>query len=107
MTPIVSDDYGPEEAASFPYLYAIGAEGSFSGSVKEASLVSPTISVPESGISFFTFEMWMCWEYSNWQGHMNGGALMVEVDGGAWEIVNPGWYTDTMSSYVSLSLIHI
>ena len=43
----------------------------------------------------------MCWDYSNWQGHMNGGALMVEVDGGAWEIVNPGWYSDTMSSYVS------
>ena len=26
LTPIVSDDYGPEEAASFPYLYSIGAE---------------------------------------------------------------------------------
>ena len=101
LTPIVSDDYGPEEAVSFPYQYAIAAEGSFSGSVKEASLVSPTISVPESGISFFTFDMWMCWVYDNWQGHMNGGALMVEVDGGAWEIVDTGWYTDTMSSYIS------
>ncbi len=101
LTPIVSEDYGPSEAASFPYLYSIGAEGSFSGAVKEASLISPVITVPESGISFFTFEMWMCWEYNNWQGHMNGGALMVEVDGGAWEIVNPGWYTETMSTYVS------
>ena len=45
---IVSDDYGPSEAASFPYLYSIGAGGSFSGSVQEASLVSPAISVPES-----------------------------------------------------------
>ena len=101
LTPIVSDDYGPSEAASFPYVYAIGAGGSFTGSVKEASLVSPNISVPESGISFFTFDMWMCWEYNNWQGHMNGGALMVEVDGGPWELVNPGWYTDTMATYVS------
>jgi len=57
--------------------------------------------VPESGISFFTFEMWMCWSYSNWQGNMHGGALMVQVDGGAWELVNPGWYTDTMATYVS------
>ena len=27
LTPIVSDDYGPSEAASFPYLYSIGAGG--------------------------------------------------------------------------------
>ena len=29
LTPIVTDDYGPSEAASFPYLYSIGAAGSF------------------------------------------------------------------------------
>ena len=39
LTPIVPDDYGPSEAASFPYVYSIGAGGSFSGSVQEASLV--------------------------------------------------------------------
>ena len=105
LTPIVSDDYGPSEAASFPYLYSIGAGGTFSGSVQEASLVSPAISVPESGISFFTFEMWMCWDYNNFQGNMHGGALMVEVDGGAWELVNPGWYSETMSTYVSFSYV--
>ena len=101
LTPIVTDDYGPSEAASFPYLYSIGAAGSFTTSVKEASLISPVISVPESGITFFSFEMWMCWSYSNFQGEMNGGALMIEVDGGAWQLVDPGWYTDTMSTYVS------
>ncbi len=105
LTPIISDDFGPSEAASFPYLYAIGAGGSFQGGVQEASLITPNISVPESGISFFTFEMWMCWSYSNWQGNMHGGALMVQVDGGAWELVNPGWYSETMSSYSSFSYI--
>ena len=105
LTPIISDDFGPSEAASFPYLYAIGAGGTFQGGVQEASLITPNISVPESGISFFTFEMWMCWSYSNWQGNMHGGALMVQVDGGAWELVNPGWYSETMSSYSSFSYI--
>ena len=105
LTPIISDDFGPSEAASFPYLYAIGAGGSFQGGVQEASLITPNISVPESGISFFTFEMWMCWSYNNWQGNMHGGALMVQVDGGAWELVNPGWYSETMSSYSSFSYI--
>ena len=30
---------------------------------------------------------------------------MVEVDGGAWELVNPGWYSGTMSTYVSFSYV--
>ena len=30
---------------------------------------------------------------------------MVEVDGGAWELVNPGWYSETMSTYVSFSYV--
>ena len=107
LTPIQADDFGPSEAASFPYVYSIGAEGYFNGAVAEASLITPEISVPETGLMFFNFDMWICWHY--WSGsfsqrHYHGGALMVQVDNGSWEHVDPGnWYTDNdvMTTYSS------
>ena len=106
LTPIVSSTFGPTEAASFPYVYSIGAEGFFNGAVEEASLITPEISVPETGIMFFNFDMWICWHYYySWSNrHYHGGALMVQVDNGTWEHVDPGnWYTDNdvMTTYTS------
>ena len=96
----------PEEAASFPYLYRIGAAGSFDGTVADAALVSPVFSVPESGITFLEFDQWICWNYDHFSyGDMRGGALWIEVDGGAWQHVDPGnWYTETMATYSSGTL---
>jgi len=106
LTPIVSDDFGPSEAASYPYAYAIGAEGFFNGAVAEASLITPVITVPETGVMFFNFDMWICWHYYySWSNrHYHGGALMVQVNNGTWEHVDPGnWYTDNdvLSTYSS------
>ena len=106
LTPLVSDDFGPSEEASYPYAYAIGAEGFFNGAVAEASLITPEITVPETGVMFFNFDMWICWHYyySFYSRHYHGGALMVQVNNGTWEHVDPGnWYTDNdvMTTYSS------
>ena len=53
LGPIQSSTFGPSEAASFPYVYSIGTQGSFNGAVEEASLITPEITVPDSGVSFF------------------------------------------------------
>jgi len=104
LTPL-SDEFGPSEPASYPYAYAIGANGFFNGAVGEASLITPEITVPDTGVMFFTFDMWVCWHYyQSWNGHMHGGALMVQVNNGTWEHVDPGnWYTDNdvMATYTS------
>ncbi len=107
LGPVISSTFGPEEATSFPYLYRIGATGSFDGTVSDAALVSPVFSVPESGITFLEFDQWICWNYDHWSyGDMRGGALWIQVDGGAWQHVDPGynWYTETMATYSSGTL---
>ena len=106
LGPIQSSTFGPSEAASFPYVYSIGTQGSFNGAVEEASLITPEITVPDSGVSFFSFDMWICWHYYySWSNrHYHGGALMVQVNNGTWEHVDPGnWYTDNdvMTTYTS------
>ena len=97
-----SSTVGPDDAASFPYVYSIGTDGSVMSQLSEASLITPNYTVPSEGIVFFTFDQWICANYDSFSyGNMRGGALFIQVDGGSWQHVDPGnWYPETMGNYV-------
>ena len=100
LTNILSDDFGPQNAATFPYLYSIGANGFTVPKFEEISLFTPLYDVPNDGHILFTFDQWICAAYSGSYGNYRGSALFIEVDGGDWEHVNPGnWYSETMPTY--------
>ena len=102
LTAIMSDNFGPQQAASFPYLYSVGSEGTVVPQFDEISLITPTYSVPNAGVVFFTFDQWICAYYTGSYGNYRGSALFIQVDNGNWQHVDPGnWYSGTMATQVT------
>ena len=95
------DSFGPEYPASFPYSYAFGGDGSIDAAVTNVSLTTPLYDVPMTGLTEFTFDHWACFDYYNYM----GGALFMKVNSGDWQHYDPGWYTNTMYAFGTVTAL--
>jgi len=95
------NEFGPTSASSFPYAYAIGGEGTITSVISNSYLMTPTYSVPDTGLTEFVFDHWICMNYFTYI----GGALFMQVNGGSWQHYDPGTYTTTMYTFASTTVL--